>query len=92
MKFFWRVVLVFSFILLVSCSRVSQSNFNKVQTGMTMDEVISILGEPTNSDSVSIAGISGTSAVWKDKKVEITIQFLNDKVQVKSFNGSANEE
>jgi hypothetical protein len=56
-----------------------------------MKEVISILGEPTNSESITIAGISGTSAVWKDKDAEIDIQFLNDRVTVKSFSKSTNE-
>lgn len=52
---------------------------------MTMKEVIAILGEPTSSESISIAGISGTSAVWQDRYSEIDIQFLNDKVTVKTF-------
>ncbi len=50
-----------------------------------MKEVIAILGEPTNSDSMTIAGISGTSVTWKDKNAEIDIQLLNDKVIVKAF-------
>lgn len=75
--------------LLLACSKVTQENFNKIKPNMTMKEVISILGEPTNSDSVNIAGISGTSAIWKEKEAEIDIQFLNDKVTVKSFSKSS---
>jgi len=52
---------------------------------MKMQEVVSILGEPTSSDSVNIAGVSGTAAVWKSNDAEIDIQFLNDKVFAKSF-------
>lgn len=52
---------------------------------MPMAEVIAILGEPSTSQSVDIAGISGTSATWQNKNAVISIQFLNDKVQVKSF-------
>ena len=75
-------------LALLACSKVTQENFNKIKTNMTMKEVISILGEPTSSDSVNIAGISGTSAIWKEKEAEIDIQFLNDKVTVKTFSKS----
>lgn len=50
-----------------------------------MNEVTAILGAPTSSESLSIAGVSGTSAVWKDKQNEIDIQFLNDRMTVKTF-------
>lgn len=73
-------------VLLLSCSKVSQENFDQIKSDMTMQQVIAILGEPTSSQSLTIAGISGTSAVWKDKNAEIDIQFLNDKVTVKTFN------
>lgn len=70
---------------LFACSKITQENFEKVKPNMTMKEVIGILGEPTDSQSIMIAGISGTSAIWKDEQAEIDIQFLNDKVTVKSF-------
>ncbi len=62
-----------------------------IKNDMTMQQVIAILGEPSSSQSVTIAGISGTSAVWKDKQAEIDIQFLNDKVAVKAFNKAEDE-
>jgi hypothetical protein len=58
---------------------------------MTMREVIAIIGEPTSSESINIAGISGTSAVWKNKDAEIDIQFLNDRVAVKAFSNPTDE-
>ncbi len=70
---------------LLACSKITQSNFDKIKPNMTMKEVVAIIGEPTSSDSINIAGISGTSAVWKDNNAEIDIQFLNDRVTVKSF-------
>jgi len=70
---------------LLACSKVSQENFDKIKTNMTMQEVVAILGEPTSSESINIAGISGTSSVWKDQSAEIDIQFLNDRVTVKAF-------
>lgn len=92
MKFLIRGIMIFLLILLASCSRVNQTNFNKIHTGMQMKEVIAILGEPTTSDSVNIAGISGTSATWKDKQAVISIQFLDDKVQIKAYSNPVGNE
>ncbi len=78
--------LFFGFILLVSCSKVTQSNFDKVQIGMTMEEAVAILGEPTTSQSIDVVGVSGASATWKGKNGVINIQFLNNSAQIKNFN------
>lgn len=80
----WLGVLLIC-ISIFGCSRVSKENFDKIRTEMTMKEVIKILGEPTQSEGIKIGGVSGTSAIWKEKGSEIYIQFLNDKVLVKSF-------
>jgi hypothetical protein len=79
------ITLFFCIFLFACSSKVSQNNFEKIKTNMIMKEVIVILGEPTSSESVNIAGVSGTSAVWKDSDAEIAIQFLNDRVAVKAF-------
>ena len=72
-------------IALLACSKLSQTNFDKIKNDMTMKEVVAILSEPTSAESVNIMGISGTSAVWKDTQAEIDIQFLNERVAVKAF-------
>lgn len=77
-------------LFIFACSRYTQENFEKIKLNMNMKEVISILGEPTSTDSVNIAGISGTAAIWKDKNTEITIQFINDHVVVKLINKENN--
>src|SRR5690242_6608850 len=87
-----RLMIVTSLcLLIVACNRLTQENFDKIKPSMKMKEVVAILGEPTSSDSINIAGVSGTAAVWKDKKTEITIQFLNDEVLLKSMT-SADEQ
>lgn len=85
------LALTFFCTLILACSKLTQNNFEKIQTNMTMKEVIAIIGEPTSSESINIAGISGTSAVWKNKDAEIDIQFLNDRVAVKAFSNSVDE-
>lgn len=91
MKNVWKIVKPFCialcFALVISgCSRVNQSNFDKIKTEMSYEEVVAILGKPTSSNSVDIAGVSGTSATWKTSSIEIDIQFLNNKVFVKFLN------
>ena len=74
-------------LLLAACgSKISQSNFDKIKDGMSEADVKAILGAPSTSDSIGVAGLSGTSDVWKDKHGTISIQFVNGKVKLKSFN------
>ncbi len=75
------------FVILSACvSKINQENYEKIQKGMTSEEVKVILGEPTESKSAGIGGlVSGTSAVWKGDGMTIDIKFLNNKVQLKSF-------
>lgn len=76
--------------LLAACgSKVSAENFERIQTGMTQKEVAAILGEPTETSAVSVAGLSGGMATWRDGNTTISIQFLNDKVQAKQLSREA---
>jgi outer membrane protein assembly factor BamE (lipoprotein component of BamABCDE complex) len=72
---------------LASCSgsKISQENFGKIQTGMSLAQVTAILGEPTESSSVDVAVFSGTVSKWKAGDVTITIQFVNGKVVAKQL-------
>jgi len=76
----------FLWLSLSACgSKVNQDNFNKIQVGMTYEDVASILGPSTESSSVQIGGLSGTSARWAGEQGTIQIQFLNGKVRIKQF-------
>jgi hypothetical protein len=72
---------------LVSCSgsKISQENFEKIQTGMPLAQVTDILGAPTESSSVDVAVFSGTVSKWRGGDVTITIQFVNGKVVAKQL-------
>ena len=80
-----RTLALLALIALSACSRVSEENFAKVQDGMTEQQVIELLGKPSESSSVNILGLSGTSAKWVEKDAVITVQFVNGKVRAKSF-------
>ncbi len=72
-------------LLVVACSKVTQENFAKVQDGMSEAEVHAILGKPTESNSVQILGVSGTSSKWVGSDAEISIRFLGGKMALKSY-------
>lgn len=82
-------ILLLCTLCLVACgSRISQANFEKIQTGMTMAQVTAILGEPTESSSVDVAVFSGTVSKWQKGDVTITVQFVNGKVVAKQLSKS----
>ena len=72
-------------VLLAACSKVSQENFSRISQGMTEDEVVAILGSPTESTSRNVLGVSGTASRWVSDEAVITIRFVNSKVALKSF-------
>lgn len=88
---YWRhtyrpLCLIAACALLMACSSpINQSNFDKIQTGMTLDEVQSILGKPQESSNASFGTISGGAATWKHDEAVISVQFVNNKVQFKQF-------
>ncbi len=84
--------------LLLACAvlsacgtRINQDNFDQIQTGMTLEEVRSILGKPDESSSASFGTISGGTATWKHDDAVITVQFVNDKVQFKQFTNNTDD-
>lgn len=72
-------------LLIAGCTRITQENFSRIETGMSEQQVISILGSPTESNSVDVLGISGTAARWTGRDAEITVRFVGGKVALKSF-------
>jgi len=87
-KFLMKLAaLVVLLTLLVGCySKITKENYEKIENGMTLEEVKRVLGEPTELNTLGIGNLlSGTDAVWKDDGTTITIKFLNEKVQFKTF-------
>jgi hypothetical protein len=79
-----RHLVVLSCVLLFSaCNKVSEANYAKLTSGMTRDEVQSLLGAPTEC-----AGALGVSSCnWGDEKSSISVQFAADKVLLFSGQG-----
>ncbi len=72
-------------------SKVSKSNYDKINTGMTVAEVEGILGKGTEEagGGGAIGNLAGSAKVmsWKDGDKTITITFVNDKVTLKAQKG-----
>ena len=75
--------------LVAACSKVNQENFLKIQEGMSEQEVMSLLGRATESNSVDVLGVSGTTSRWIAGSTVITVRFVNGKVGFKSFDSPA---
>lgn len=73
-------------VLLIACSKVNRDNYEKIKSGMAMDEVYSLLGEPTDKTTKGIGSFSGTSAKWQKGGITITVIGMNGKVQSKTYN------
>lgn len=84
-------------VFLSSCATppLTYSNFIKIQEGMTEEEVINILGEPTKVTSGSLEtgigsifgldSLSGTNMIWTNDEAKANIIFLKGKVKSKNF-------
>ena len=72
---------VATLFLAAACSRLAEDNLQKIHNGMTTDEVKTILGEPTSSQTGSALGIvSGTTYTYHTSSSDVKITFVNDKV------------
>jgi hypothetical protein len=56
---------------------------------MSEQEVHAILGAPTESNTTTVLGISGTASRWVSGDTVITIRFVNGKVALSSFDKPA---
>lgn len=91
MKFIKNISILFFLTLLIACSRVTEENYGRIESGMEEAAVIKILGEPAESSSMGIGSLKGKSSVWDDGKARISIQFFNGKVKLKKFGATEKE-
>ena len=74
------------FLFLCACnSKVNEENYNKIQTGMTYNEVINILGDDYEVGSdANVGGYTSSCYIWENGGYTITVIFLNGKVYSKA--------
>jgi hypothetical protein len=72
--------------------RVTKANFDAVQNGMTLIQVLQILGRWTASEPNKVIKLNGADVrvkqcQWKRDSAEIDVDFVEDKVVSKSQQG-----
>lgn len=87
-----RFVVVLGLILLLcSCSNITRDNYQRIKNGMPKSQVVSMLGNPSQSSSIQFKGVSAVSLQWISGSVKINIILIDNKVALKSFNDSKNK-
>jgi hypothetical protein len=76
-------VIVFSSLVMLGCSNVTQGNYNKLAIGMNYEEVVDILGKPDECKSV----FSARNCTWGGSAKSITVQLVADRVVFLSSKG-----
>jgi len=70
--------------LLACGSKMNSANLEKIHNDMTTAEVKDVLGSPTEENTGGMGPLSGTTYVYKSGKSQVTINFVNGKVVMKS--------
>jgi hypothetical protein len=73
-----RTIALCSLLALTACSKVTTENYDKLKTGMSYEDVRSLLGKPDEcSDAVVMK-----SCRWGDVRSHINVNFVADKAVV----------
>jgi hypothetical protein len=70
-------------LLLAACSKVTQDNYDKVESGMSRAEVEAIIGNATKCKEA----LGAASCVWGDDNKYIKVKFVADIAAIVSSNG-----
>lgn len=69
-------------LLVLGCSPLTQENYNKINVGMSYDEVTALIGKPESCDDV----MGVRNCVWGDEKRSAQVGLVADKVLLFSSN------
>jgi hypothetical protein len=76
-------ITVFISFFTFACSKVTQENYEKIEVGMTYEEIIDILGKAQECNSA----VGMSNCKWGADEKFIKIQFVSDKVILFSAKG-----
>ncbi|WP_438284528.1 outer membrane protein assembly factor BamE domain-containing protein [Pseudomonas alabamensis] len=63
-------------VALAACSKLTQENYAKLETGMTRVQVEQLLGKPTECSGALVI----SSCTWGDQTRFVSVQFASDRV------------
>ena len=69
-------------LTLLGCSKLTLENYNKIEPGMSFEEVTQLIGEPAKCDDV----MGMRSCSWGDEKRSVNVTFAADQVLLFSSN------
>lgn len=78
-----RITVITILLLLVACSKVTRENYQKLELGMSWQEVVQLLGEPDRCEAL----LNAKSCVWQEGDKSITVRFIGDEVILFSSEG-----
>ncbi len=74
-----RYLIITVLILLLSgCNKVTKENYDKIESGMSYNEVVEVLGKPEGcSETIGISNCE-----WKNDDARIAITFISNQVTI----------
>lgn len=84
MKHVRLLPLVFVSFLLAACgASLTQENYEKIQNGMTEEQVKALISEPTHVERMGVGEFSGAKFEYENGPTGATILFFNGVVSLK---------
>lgn len=83
-----RVVLLAA-LMLGACSRVTLENYQKLEAGMTHEQVYALLGKPEQVSGGGVGNMSFSNETWSGGGRHIRLTFGGDKLLLKTIEDSA---
>jgi hypothetical protein len=80
-----RLLILVMALIVSACSKITEDNFAKIEEGMSEQEVIALLGAPTQSNSLNVLGVSGAASRWTSRHALVGVHYVNGKVVLKSW-------
>ena len=77
-------ICIFSVLSIVGCNQVSKANYDKINIGMSYEEVVGVLGKP---DTCEDPVLKTKSCTWGSSDKQIKIKFVADIVAWRSSEG-----
>lgn len=70
-------------LLLTACGKLNNENYSKLESGMSKEEVVAILGEPDRCESA----LAFETCRWGDDDKNIEVRFAADNLLAKTAEG-----
>lgn len=75
-------------VLVTACSRATIENYERIEAGMTREQVYEILGKPDEVSGGGLGKLTVSAETWKGHKQIIQVSFGGDTVALKSITPS----